>query len=643
MHVSGTIAVFVNDVPAAKLNIDRNASNCLTPTDDACRDRVLKWTIGDSDNVATTQDRCPIQDTAQSDNCQLVGDILHSNPRVVDRPDALIQDDTYEAFATTYWERPQMLYVSSNDGFFHAFKVRSNIDGNSDTKVDTDSENNELWSYIPPAVLTRLQAQYPSSHQRLLDGEPIVKDVVATTTGGVTRFERTPSAVGSSSWRTVMVQSFGAAYPGYFALDITEPDVAPKLLWQLTTVATGQPLFGLGGTPLITTVFVDGKEVAVAVLPGGSGGAPSSSAPAARLETSSYDYIEDGFEPRPSVHEYSAAPSIAATARSLTIVRLDTGEILRTFRIDDGLDAALGGAGAAFIAKRELRPLDSPMTGRPVAFPSDVGAVADRVFIGDQDGTLWRVDVSDSDPEDWKMELFFDTFTLHRTEAGGGAAAGQPIATPPILSVDDEGNITVNVSTGDQESIDVPNATNYLWSLTEVMQDDGSFETRVNWYKRWADGTRVTGPMVLLQRDLYFAAFTPANGAACGGGTTMIDGWDYVEIPEDAGGDLDRGGKPVETESGADFGVTNIEGAVFGVSIGQQPSCVHETTEVSSPYAGYSAKQASTFAPGALELLYQTSDTDHQDSTGGQVGAGSAAVRRPPSVSRISSWAALVD
>jgi type IV pilus assembly protein PilY1 len=634
-EVSGTIADFVSNVPSSNMNIDRNESNCLTATDAACRDKVLKWTIGDSDGDTTTVDRCA---TPGSSNCQLLGDILHSTPRVVDRPDAIIQDDTYDMFASSYRERPQMLYVSSNDGFFHAFKVRSNTTATTDTKVD-QRKNNELWSYIPPAVLTRLQDQYPSSHQRLLDGESIVKDVVATTdSGGITRFERaaTTAAAAGNGWRTVMVQSFGAGWPGYFALDITDPVAGPKLLWQLTTVATGEPLFGLGGTPLITTVFDGSKEIAVAVLPGGHGGAPASTAGATRAFTGSYSYLPSGFQPRSKVHTYPTSPSVAATATSLTIVRLDTGEILRTFRINDGLEAD-----TLFSNKTTITPLDSPMTGRPVAFPSDVGAVADRIFIGDQDGTLWRVDVSEKNPANWKMELFFDTFTLHGTDADGGAAVGQPISTPPILSVDESGNITVNVSTGDQESIDVPGATNYLWSLTELLQDDGTFNTQVNWYKKWTDGTRVTGPMVLLQSDLYFAAFTPSTTSACGGGTTSIDGLDYV-LPADLTKPED-GGYPVKTSTGADFGITGITGAVFGVTIGQQPSCDSDTSDLSSPYLGYGSKPSTRTSPGTLQLMYQTSDVSRQDPTGGQVGAGSINLRRPPSISRISSWAALVD
>ena len=76
-----------------------------------------------------------------------------------------------------------------------------------------------------------------------------------------------------------------------------------------------------------------------------------------------------------------------------------------------------------------------------VAYPADVGAVADRVFVGDADGRLWKVDVSSPNPSNWKMKVFFDAFP-GGTNLSKGAADGHPIQTPPILSVDDRGNIT---------------------------------------------------------------------------------------------------------------------------------------------------------------------------------------------------------
>jgi type IV pilus assembly protein PilY1 len=651
-QVSGNGSSFPGQVPSSTMAVDETQSNCAGLTNAQCATRVLKWTIGVDDGDSNSTNRC---DSAAT--CSLIADIFHSTPRVVERPDANIQDETYTTFAASKATRPQVLYVSSNDGFLHAFKVRPN-GATSDPPVDSNSVQNELWAYIPPAVLTRFQSQFRGNHQRLLDGEPVVKDVVATNDGaGNLKFERSTGSaqVGGGSvnntWRTVLVQSFGGAWSGYFALDVTDPvpgtGTGPKLLWQLTTAEDGSPLFGTGGMPLITTVFDGTKEIAVAVLPGGSGGSPTGMM-ADRYSVPPYTQIPNAtYTPRSKVNAY---PVTSTAARSVTIVRLDNGQILRTFRQDkDAIPNALGTAGlnsekTAFAGVTTAKPeLDSPITGRPVAFPSDVGAVADRVFVGDQDGTMWRIDVSEQNPANWKMDLFFDAYGIEGSTAG---LIGQPIDTPPILSVDELGNITVNFSTGDQESIDSGSTTNYVYSLTEKLASDGSFKTQVNWYEKFTDGKRITGPMVLLQGDLYFSTFTPKAGTTCGGGTSEITAYNY-KLPFNTNQpDEGKGGQRVKNQDGTgDFLIPNIEGTVFGVTVGQQPSCnsagASDTT--SSPYLGGYSKASSTVQPGGLQLMYHTTDSGKKDSNTGKVGAATSAVRLPPNVSRISSWAALVD
>src|SRR5690606_37406032 len=144
----------------------------------------------------------------------------------------------------------------------------------------------------------------------LLDGVPVIKDVVASP-ADVALFERNADSArfAASLWRTVLVQAFGGARGGYFALDITDPvitanGVGPRFLWQLTTDSDGNPLFGDGGgTPLITTVFLEDKEVAVAVLPGGEGTRDDGAEPVDRAADTSF--VDSAYTPRSEVPAYS--------------------------------------------------------------------------------------------------------------------------------------------------------------------------------------------------------------------------------------------------------------------------------------------------------------------------------------------------
>jgi type IV pilus assembly protein PilY1 len=583
-----------------------------------------------------------------------MGPILRSTPQLVGRPDALILDESYDAFKLAYATRPLVLYTSTNDGFLHAFKVASGDPATETTPQQqvTTKTQNELWAFIPPAVLSGLQTQYPGSHQILLDGVPVIKDVVASP-ADVALFERSGESArfGAGLWRSVLVQGFGGTRGGYFALDITDPVISgdtggPRFLWQLTTDSDGNPLFGEGGgTPLITTVFLNDKEVAVAVLPGGEG-TRDDGAPIVKRKAD-LSFVDPDYTPRPKVPAYSGT-----AARSLTIVRLDNGEIIRTFRNDaDDVDDLEEGVVIE-------TGIDSPITGTPVAYPSEVGAIADRVFVGDQDGALWRIDLSESNPDDWTMTLFYDAFPW-QTASGTmsyGAKKGQPIATRPIISVDDANQLVVLFSTGDQESMFASEGTdNFLVSLTEVAEtsDEGDvFKSKVNWYKRFEDGKRVTGPMVLFSSQLYAATFQGAPASSvCGGGTSTVWAMDFLERktpsnPADGGAPLWEIGttlaqeRPVLDKNGA-------ETVVFGLTLAQEASCIDTNLEAlgEDPFIAFGTHtQLRGLNPGKFKLIMHTGGLNNSDITADAANnTQEFELESPSSVTRIDSWAAIVE
>ncbi|HEX3776088.1 MAG TPA: hypothetical protein VHV51_16570, partial [Polyangiaceae bacterium] len=609
---------FVSDTSPASMGLtDTSCTNTVGTTVTAmtaqqCRDRYMNWLVGLPNG--TTYTRCPLG------NCSLLGDIFHSTPIAVPAPSEQTRDESYQAFQAAYVTRPVMLYTSSNDGFLHAFKVASNVVGDTDT-VSTKT-NNELWAFMPPQVLPHVSSQYPFTHQLLLDGVPVVKDVVARKTSGTYPyvFERTTAdaAAGASpsvTWRTILVQSFGAGYPGYFALDITNPDPTmninseaggPKFLWQVTTDDAGNPLFGTGGgTPIITTLLFDddntgAREIPVAILPGGPGGAGNagtSAPPGCARQTATADLAKfNDYPPRPRVPCYTANLG----ARSLTVVRLDTGKIVRTFR------RSKTEVPAAYQTRVIESPLDSPITGQPVAFPTDVGAVTDRVFIGDQDGTIWKADLSNFSPDQWTMKLFWDAFpnkSIHSQPAAGWSD-GQPIVNPPVLSVDTSNNITIAVSTGDQNALGAaPNMLNYLWALRDLPDANHVFAADLLWVQQFVGGERVTGPISLFNSDLYFTSVTPpSSGLVCASGNSNLWGMHYM-IPRDGVGTTEQ--PPDRTVGGLaapfiakDFNLTGqsvpssaIFGSsstnqvvIFGAVVAQVPTCF-DTTDV--PTDGY--------------------------------------------------------
>lgn len=625
----------------------------VTANAGACRTRVLGWTLGFDDGEG--RNRCAT--VSEKGDCSLIGHVMHSNPLIVDRPKAPVEDETYTAFAKANQGRMMMMYVSSNDGILHGFAVSPN--NATDDHLVTNLYNNEHFAFIPPFVLPQLKDQYPNVPTKLLDSSAVVQDVVAIvggfTSGYPYKLQRTLSdtAALTNTWRTILVQGFGGEQSGYFALDITDAQQptssdstkGPQFLWQISRTSSG-PLFGKGGTPLITTLNVDGKEVAVAVLPGGHGGSSVGTKQRHDTDITGSDYKNTYYDetlsggpssgPRPNISSYAAAD---VAANSLTIVRLDNGEIIRTFWYAAPTELAN-------VDGNQVSFLDSPITGIPAAFPSGTGMIADRIFVGDQDGVMWRVDVSSSDPKVWTMKLFYDSYG-HGSDTPTG---GKPITIAPVLSVNETGQITIAYATGAQDLSGGSGDVQYIYSLTEA-ENGNAFYASVNWWQRLTTGEHILGPMTLNDEILYFSTLNPAAGSPCTKYPSNIWGVDYVN-PADPS-DLSAGGVarfPVgsDYEQFADAqslsSGSGTVGPVFGVSVEYAPSCSTPDSAVANGFLPGTRTRVSDPSSSNLQLVFQTGTVD----TGKQglkftTGFESRTLPQPRIPSALLSWAAILD
>ena len=455
--------------------------------------------------------------------------------------------------------RQQVVYAATNDGLLHAFWADV-----------TSLQNNELWAMLPPAVMPNIGSTYPSSHALLLDGSPVVQDVVWDRTAGAN--------ADGGIWHTTLVAGYGPASPGYYAVDVTNPVATtvsgqiptddpddltvaaampvegPVFRWQLTKMpSTNFQIFETGATPAVTTLMFDpgdgkgAREIGVAILPGGisaaNGIAAQPTTPkggasgCARAQTS--DPSPTGYAARTAVHCWGTTgqPSDAVPGRAVTIVRLDTGEIVRVFGRNNSTYNDFPATDTLAIAKRVTNtPLDSPMTGTPVIYPNQVGTDTTKAFVPDADGTIWRFDLSDPSPANWSGQLYLDLYNKAADTTSTPWNDGQPVVVPPVLSLDNAAELVLNVATGAQSAF-TNTGTNYVYSITEKA-GTSAFQASVNWYLNMttfpgiitgdtagATGQRVSGPMTVFNGNLYFASFSaPQSTTTCVLGTALLWG-----------------------------------------------------------------------------------------------------------------------
>ena len=214
------------------------------------RNRIVDYAGDNGTGVAQTASGEP--------EVMRLGDIASSSPISLAAPiegfDRIAQDMSYREFVFHYRNRRQMVYVGANDGMIHAFNAGFFDSETKKFRLKDSSEvahplGAELWAYIPKNLLPHLQwsARSDYTHVFTMDQTPRIFDAKI--------FDDDTDHPGG--WGTVLVQGMrlgggtdttkisidvnedGTVSPGettksaYVVLDITNPEVPPKLLAEL--------------------------------------------------------------------------------------------------------------------------------------------------------------------------------------------------------------------------------------------------------------------------------------------------------------------------------------------------------------------------------------------------------------------------
>jgi type IV pilus assembly protein PilY1 len=387
-----------------------------------------------------------------------LGDITNAQALFVDvpnRPYKDINDPGYSTFVAAKAARLPKVYAAANDGMLHSFDAAT---------------GQEDFAFIPSALF------------RGVAGNVLTQDVsgiqaLTYQDGGVPIYhhhfyvDSSPRAgdvdFGGGDWHTILVGGLGKGGNTYYALDITdsgavdESAAAAKVLWEWRNPDNDDDAahnHKLGTTPAYTY----GRPVIV--------------------KTRAYGWtvlVTSGYNNKSGVG-------------TLYMLNPKTGAVMN--QLSTGTGSGANPSGFAQIH----------------AFVKDESnQIAEQVYGGDLFGNLWRFDVSDPNPANWKVVLF-----AKLTDSGG---VGQPITTAPQIEVDLNNGINRYVLIGTGRLLDTSDLTN-----PAVPQQQTAYAIR--------DGTLSTilvaglpiQPRVTLDSQLYTALGTIVGGAP--------NGW-YSDLP----------------------------------------------------------------------------------------------------------------
>lgn len=437
-----------------------------------------------------------------------LGEIYDGDLIAVPPPRLTTENPAFQAYARERRNRPTLIAAGARDGQIHFFRLADAI---------------EAFTFIPRLSWRNLRdgADNPGLGALNADGPLVYGDVARCRSLGDGNGD-CPAEDGNIEFRSLVVGGLGGGGPNLFGVDLTEATDAlsaedpdgridgnavrawdvvnePQLsLLRLFEDTTRQER-RLGLTvsrPLLTHVRIDDQVRAVVVV--GCGDDRNSAT--------------------------ALLPNPAGEGRCVLVLDAVTGETVRRFEQVNGVAAG--------------STMSAPMVGTPVAFPAGGIQAADRIYIGDRIGQLWRMDLRSPRLGDWSMRIVWPP---DDPDAAENYVPGRPLVDRPSVSLREDGRLVIVFGTGaDPRPAGAPDILGFprahVVSFTEQVVLGGpevALQTETNWVLPLREAEYLSGPPITHNGIVYFTTIEEVDDQACGNRIGRLYGIHYTRTEED--------------------------------------------------------------------------------------------------------------
>jgi type IV pilus assembly protein PilY1 len=387
------------------------------------RDAIIAWVRG-ADNL-TTPNEDPNTDTTPYGNDirpSVHGDVLHSRPAVVNYNRYGDDNDIYA-------------FYGSNDGIFHGLKGgTANHTTGPDTAINPGTER---WGFIP--------REFFSSLQRLRNQSPTISGSIPRNyfaDGSIGVFSQDAKGNGNSQspLNCIPGSCSGAdtvsgvigdnVHPIYgdkiylymtmrrgarliYALDVTNP-ATPKLLWRHTDADSGWDQLGLTfSEPRIAKLAANignpnNPNNVVLIFGAGYQRSVDDINPCLLSSSDLTQVVQVPIGSGSVTYTASGSCTVTGATGSNTTFTRTRGRAIMVVDAFDGTMIWQAGAGVTTSSTPRAMKLNVPDMG--CAIPSDTtvldknrDGLADRIYVGDTCGQVWRADITSSDMTQWTV------------------------------------------------------------------------------------------------------------------------------------------------------------------------------------------------------------------------------------------------
>jgi type IV pilus assembly protein PilY1 len=341
---SRKVYTYVGANPGSPVDLTSSAAYAFVSTNAALSNTVLGLaataTAAQHDNVINFVRGEDVKDAngngIVNENRFIMGDPMHGQPGVV----------VYGGTPGTPDVTDAAVYATENDGMLHAIDART---------------GKEMWSFVPQDLLATMSLVYsdasqPAKHYSL-DGDVVVLKRDVNGDGVVD-----PSA----GDRVIVYFGQGRGGSNYYAIDVTNKN-APQFMWSLTA----SQLPGIGqawSTPQITRVSV-------------SGASPAQNPQKLAL------IFAGGYDPAEEATSYVNPAVHVSSGNHIYMVDAYTGNTLWS-----------AGPATSTTDNLKLTRMDHSIPSNVAVLDLNSDGYADRMYVGDMAGQLWRFDITNGNP-----------------------------------------------------------------------------------------------------------------------------------------------------------------------------------------------------------------------------------------------------
>ncbi|MEP1471488.1 MAG: PilC/PilY family type IV pilus protein [Halieaceae bacterium] len=404
--------------------------------------KLIKWARGDTELSGALAE---VPGAAQR---WMHGDVLHGRPLPINYGDT--EGDGDSGYGRN---NPNVrLYYGANDGWFRQVK---------NTNADGSESGEEMWGFMPTEVMgiqeDLARDILPSTgHPYGVDGD-VTSLVIDRNSNGSIENGVNDGVRGDADAGDKVFVYYGLRRGGnaYYAMDVSNPDAAPKLMWKISNTGDFSELGMTWSAPRVAIVNYNGTRSPVLIFGGGYNGG--------------WNAAGNG---RIGKDIYSNNPTADTVGNAFFVVDAITGLLIWK---------ATGESSTSAPTVYGQADLDHSIASDVTVIDSDLNDISDMAYVGDTGGDLWRIDMPESsgsdNRENWSM-------TRVGSFGGSGASDRRFFHAPDVVLARDEETVSgvtssreyigLIINSGDRPHPSDTDPDNFMYFIKDAQTASGS-------------------------------------------------------------------------------------------------------------------------------------------------------------------------